>query len=390
MRQPFLYRRASHSRQVASEAPRHRVCRCHRCAPDCCDARSLPVTCPQVRIYLRCYSPVSCCLAASDSPDSDRNWHVEAAGPGALVAQSPLFTLQPGAPVVVTAYLNAAPPAGEGSAPVAWVLRIWSRTEVQVRENTEPEDAIAKLISSFEESSAGRSKEAESARAAAIAAADEAIDSAAAAAELAEALALPDRKARIEAIKKAASAMPSSIETVNGDQGSSSLPVDTAQIQALQEAVALAVSENEAASKTAAENRENLKPQLAKWAGDLDGRATKTATSDIDKVVNSSFARRNAFRQAAAVYASHMTFLEQAMSQVPQCLVCAAAAVLTLCLDQVKLGRNPPTEEGGEETVSMANLDLVQELRAAALEGGDWSAAIAKVMIPLRAPVAFI
>lgn len=199
---------------------------------------------------------------------------------------------------------------------MSWVLRIWSRTELQVRENTEPEDAITKLIASFEESGAGRSKEAEAARDAAIAASESLPDAAALAAEVADALALTDRKARMEALKKAASAMPSRIEQVNSDQGCSTVPVDAAQLQALQEAVALAVSENEVASKAAAENRENLKPQLAKWAADLDVRAAKTSAADIDKVVKGSFAQRNAFRQAAAVYASHVSFVEQALGQV--------------------------------------------------------------------------
>jgi hypothetical protein len=45
----------------------------------------------------------------------------------------------------------------------------------------------------------------------------------------------------------------------------------------------------------------------------------------------------------------------------------------------VKLGRNPPAEEGGEETVSLANLDLVEELRVASQDGGDWPAAVLKV-----------
>ena len=270
----------------------------------------------QVRVYLRCYSPVTCCLAASDTPDGDRSWDVKGAGAGALLAQSPLFVLQPGAPMVLTAYLADAPAAGEAAAPVSWVLRIWSRTELQVRENTEPEDAIAKLIASFEESGAGRSKEAEAARDAAIAAAEALPDTAALAAELADALALTDRKARMEALKKAASAMPSVIEQVNSEHGCSTVPVDAAQLQALQEAVSLAVSENEAASKAAAENRENVKPQLAKWAADLDIRAAKTSAADIDKVVKGSFAQRNAFRQAAAVYASHVSFVEQALGQV--------------------------------------------------------------------------
>ena len=63
---------------------------------------------------------------------------------------------------------------------------------------------------------------------------------------------------------------------------------------------------------------------------------------------------------------------------------CAAASCQRQysCLysDQVKLGRNAPSEEGGEETVSMANLELLQELNATALDGGDWSAAILKVI----------
>jgi len=47
------------------------------------------------------------------------------------VVQSPLFLLQPGAPVVLTASLaHAPPPAADGAAPVAWVLRIWSRCDV--------------------------------------------------------------------------------------------------------------------------------------------------------------------------------------------------------------------------------------------------------------------
>jgi hypothetical protein len=62
-----------------------------------------------------------------------------------------------------------------------------------------------------------------------------------------------------------------------------------------------------------------------------------------------------------------------------------------LCLDrdaprhflcQVKLGRNAPAEEGGEETVSLANLELVEELRAASQDGGDWPAAVLKVNTP--------
>jgi hypothetical protein len=48
---------------------------------------------------------------------------------------------------------------------------------------------------------------------------------------------------------------------------------------------------------------------------------------------------------------------------------------------QVKLGRSAPLEEGGEETVSMANLELLKELQAAALECGDWPVAISKVNI---------
>jgi hypothetical protein len=284
-----------------------------------CDLRSaLVLRTSQVRVYLRCYSPVTCCLAASDTPDGDRSWRAEGAGAGALAVQSPLFVLQPGAPTVLTAYLAEAPACDEGAVPVAWVLRVWSRAEVQVRDNTEPEDAITKLIASFEDGNAGRSKEAEVTRAAAIAAADEVLDADAAAAALAEALALTDRKARVEALKKAASGIPSSIKALNSEQSPSIIPVDAAQIQALQEAVALEVSENEALSKTVAENRENLKPQLAKWAADLDGRATKTSTADIEKVVKCSFTQRNAFRQAAAVYASHLSALEQSLAQVAQ------------------------------------------------------------------------
>ena len=284
---------------------------------------------PQVRVYLRCYSPVTCCLAASETPDGDRSWHVEGAGAGALVVQSPLFVLQPGAPAVITAYLADAPCSGEGSTPVAWVLRVWSRSEVQVRENTEPEDAITKLIASFEEGNAGRSKEAEAARAAAIAAANDISDATAAAAELAEALALTDRKPRIDALKKAASLLPSSVKTLGSRDSPSTQPVDFAQIQALQEAVASVVSENEAASKAVVENRENLKPQLAKWAADLDGRASKITSSEIEKVVKGSYAQRNAFRQAAAVYASHASALEHALAQVrPRFFVLTAALLV--------------------------------------------------------------
>ena len=359
----------------------------HRCftraKPHC---RRLTRHVAQVRVYLRCYSPVTCCLAASDTPDGDRSWLAESAGAGALVVQSPLFVLQPGAPTVLTACLAHAPPSGDGAAPVAWVLRIWSRAEVQVRENSEPEDAIAKLISSFEDGNAGRSKEAEAARAAAVAAAAETMDADAAAAAVAEALALTDRKARNEALKKAASALPSQIAKVNAKEGAhaADTPVDAAHIQAVQEAAAVAVSENEAAAKAVADNRENLKPQLAKWAADLDGRATKTAASEIEKVTKNSLAQRNAFRQAAAVYASHLSAVEQSLAQV----LAATAA----CVDggragphafvaQVKLGRNAAAEEGGEETVSMANLELVQEMRAGAQEGGDWPAAVGKVRV---------
>jgi hypothetical protein len=270
---------------------------------------------PQVRAYLRCYSPVTCCLAASETPDGERSWNMEGAGAGALFIQSPLFVLQPGSPTVLTAYLADAPAREEGAAPVAWVLRIWSRLEVQVRENTEPEDAISKLIAGFEDGNAGRSKEAEATRASALATAEE-MDLQEAAAALADALVLKDRKARSEAIRKTASTMPSSITILNSEQGTSMSPVDAAQLQALQEAVALKISENETLCKTIAENRENLKPQLAKWASDLDGRAAKTSSSHIDKVVKTSFAQRNAFRQAAAVYASHLSALEQSLVQV--------------------------------------------------------------------------
>ncbi len=48
----------------------------------------------------------------------------------------------------------------------------------------------------------------------------------------------------------------------------------------------------------------------------------------------------------------------------------------------MKLGRNAPAEEGGEETVSLANLELVEELRAASQDGGDWPAAVLKVNTP--------
>jgi hypothetical protein len=198
-----------------------------------------------------------------------------------------------------------------------------------VRENTEPEDAITKLIASFEEGNAGRSKEAEAARAAAIAAANDISDATAAAAELAEALALTDRKARIDALKKAASLLPSSVKTLGSRDSPSTQPVDFAQIQALQEAVASVVSENEAASKAVVENRENLKPQLAKWAADLDGRASKITSSEIEKVVKGSYAQRNAFRQAAAVYASHASALEHALAQVrPRFFVLTAALLV--------------------------------------------------------------
>ena len=162
------------------------------------------------------------------------------------------------------------------------------RADVQVRENTEPEDAIQKMISGFEEGSAGRSKEAEAARAAAVAAAEEVTDAEAAAAAVAEAMALTDRKARIEALKKAAGALPSAIVQVNGregeGEGGTGTPVDAAHMQTLQAAAAVIMSENEAAAKAVAENRENVKPQLVKWATDLDARATKCAASDIDKV----------------------------------------------------------------------------------------------------------
>lgn len=290
-------------------------------------------------MYLRCYSPVTCCLAASDTPDGERFWNVEGAAGGALFVQSPLFLLQSGAPTVLTAYLADAPSCDEGTAPVAWVLRVWSRSEIQVRDNSEPEDAIAKLISGFEDGNAGRSKEAEANRAAAIAAAAEAIDSQDAAAALADALAMKDRKVRNEALKKAASVMPSPIRTVNSDQCPSTVPVDAAQIQALQEAVSLTVSENEALCKTIAENRENMKPQLSKWASDLDGRATKSSTFDIDKVVKASFTERNAFRQAAAVYASHLSALEQSLAQVPphaHCTTMPSAIVLMRLFESVE------------------------------------------------------
>jgi hypothetical protein len=55
-----------------------------------------------------------------------------------------------------------------------------------------------------------------------------------------------------------------------------------------------------------------------------------------------------------------------------------------LCRIQVKLGRNAATEEGGEETVSTANLELVRELQAASQDGGDWPAAIEKVTTSAR------
>jgi hypothetical protein len=232
-----------------------------------------------------------------------------------LHVQSPLFALQPGAPTILTAYLKDVPVGGEQAVPIAWVMRIWSRTEVQVRENTEPEDAISKLISSFEEGNSGRSKEAEAARAASVAQASEPSNPEAAVAALAEALAQVDRKTRYEAVKKAASLMPSPIEILNANRRST-LAVDAAQITAMQEAKAIAVAENEAAAKAVADNRENLKPRLAKWAFDLDGRASKSSSSDIDKVFTSSIAQRNAFRQAAAVYASHVMAVEQALAQV--------------------------------------------------------------------------
>jgi len=196
------------------------------------------------------------------------------------------------------------------------------RADVQVRENTEPEDAIQKMISGFEEGSAGRSKEAEAARAAAVAAAEEVTDAEAAAAAVAEAMALTDRKARIEALKKAAGALPSPIVQVNGREGEgeggggTGTPVDAAHMQTLQAAAAVIMSENEAAAKAVAENRENVKPQLVKWATDLDARATKCAASDIDKVAKGSLAQRNAFRQAAAVYAQHLSAVVQALAQV--------------------------------------------------------------------------
>ncbi len=232
-----------------------------------------------------------------------------------MFVQSPLFILQPGAPVVLTAHLADAPSCDERVPPIAWVLRIWSRSEVQIRDNTEPEDAITKLISGFEDGNIGRSKEAEAARAAAIAAAEEVVDSNEAIAALSDALALKDRKTRNEALKKAASLIPSSIKILNSDQ-SASIPADAEQIRLLQETVATAVSENETMCKTIAENRENLKPRLAKWASDLDGRATKTSASDVEKVIKASFTQRNAFRQAAAVYASHLSALEQSLAQV--------------------------------------------------------------------------
>ncbi len=67
---------------------------------------------PQVRVYLRCHIPVTCCLAASETPDGDRSWHVEGAGAGALVVQSPLFVLQLGAPALITACLADAQRCG--------------------------------------------------------------------------------------------------------------------------------------------------------------------------------------------------------------------------------------------------------------------------------------